>query len=353
MVTMQSDVMEREGLLTRLFAANWILILVVLLHWLAAVTTGLVTSIPFTSGMVGILGMLFGVLLPWFLMILLIWRFCQMAVLIRPDRPVHWFLDDLRDNLTDVERMASGAFRLGLMVVMVGTFAYLKSIIPSLNPFSWDPLFARMDRVVHGGHDPYALLMALTGHPLITTAINAAYHFWLFLVYFVIFLACFARQHRQAGDTLLLAMALTFIIGGNVLATVFSSAGPVYYERLGYGADFAPLMAMLRDFAGISPVWALDVQDTLWQGHVASGPVSGISAMPSMHMASSTLLAIYGFRYARWSGWLLTGFALLILVGSVQLAWHYAIDSYAGAGLAMLCWWLAARWTGRAMSKSA
>lgn len=353
MVTMQSDVMDREGLVTRLFAANWILILVVLLHWMAAVTTGVVNSVPFTSGMVGILGMLFGVLLPWFLMILMVWRFGHMALHVRPDRPLQWFVADLRGTLTDAERMAGGAFRLGLMVVMVGTFAYLKSIVPHLNPFGWDSYFAELDRLIHGGQDPYILLMAITGHPMITTAINAAYHFWLFLVYFVIFLACFAKQHRKEGDTLLIAMALTFILGGNLLATVFSSAGPVYYERLGYGADFAPLMAMLRDSAAISPVWALDVQDALWQGHVASGPVSGISAMPSMHMASSTLLAIYGFRYARWAGWLLTGFALLILIGSVQLAWHYAVDSYAGAALAMFCWWLAARWTHRAWSGSA
>ena len=112
---------------------------------------------------------------------------------------------------------------------------------------------------------------------------------------------------------------------------------------MGFGDDFVPLLAALKEFAGTSPVWALDVHEMLWQGYTAGGPVSGISAMPSMHMASSTLLALYGFRHARWSGWLLTAFAALILIGSVQLAWHYAIDSYAGALLAVACWWLAAR----------
>ena len=220
-------------------------------------------------------------------------------------------------------------------------------IIPALNEFSWDPLFAEVDRSLIGGHDPYSLLLSVTGTPFMTSVINAAYHFWLFLVYFIILLACFAKHDRPSGDTMLLAIALTFILGGNLMATIFSSAGPVYYGRLGYGDDFAPLMRTLNEFAETSPVWALNVQDTLWNTHAASGPISGISAMPSMHMASSTLLACYGFRYARWAGWLLTGFAVVILIGSVQLAWHYAIDSYAGAMLAIILWCVASRITNR------
>ncbi len=344
---MEVNLASRTGLLPGLFLQNRYLIGVVVLHWAAAIVIGLLTSIPFNAGMTGILGMLFSILLPWFLMVLLFWRFGYMAIRVQPKRPIQWLLGDLKDTFTDFERMLSGAFRLMLMVLMVGVFSYLKSIIPALNEFGWDPLFARLDRALHGGYDPYALVMLLTGTPMVTTAINAAYHFWLFLVYFVIFLACFAKQDRRSGDTLLLAMALTFIIGGNLLAVVFSSAGPVYYGSLGHGEDFAPLMATLRGFAEVSPVWALNVQEALWLGHIADGPISGISAMPSMHMASSTLLVFYGFRYARWAGWLLAAYAVLILIGSVQLAWHYAIDSYAGALLALLCWCLAARMTNR------
>ena len=344
-MTIDINAEHRAGLLPGLFYRNRLLILVVLVHWLAAVAIGMTMSIPFESSTAATLGMVFGVLLPWFVLILLIWRFADMAIRVRPDRPIQWLIADLRATLLDPERMLGGLLRLLLMVVMVGTFSYLKSIIPAINDFGWDSLFAQMDRALHGGVDPYVLLMKLTGTPLITTAINAAYHFWLFMVYFVIFLACFARHDRRSADTLLVAMALTFIIGGNLLATVFSSAGPVYYEALGLGPDFAPLMDTLRRFAEISPVWALNVQETLWQGHIADGPISGISAMPSMHMASSTLLAFYGFRHSRWAGWVLTGFALLILIGSVHLGWHYAIDSYAGALVAALCWFGASRLT--------
>ena len=97
----------------------------------------------------------------------------------------------------------------------------------------------------------------------------------------------------------------------------------------------------LQKFNDIRPVWALSVQEALWQSHVATGPISGISAMPSVHVASSTLLALYGFQHARWSGIALGLFAAIIMIGSVHLGWHYAIDGYFGALLAWACWRLA------------
>ncbi|MGB5559330.1 MAG: phosphatase PAP2 family protein [Paracoccaceae bacterium] len=343
---MQTSLVNRVRVLPAWAWNDRFLVGLVLIHWCAAMIVGRATGIVFDTGMLWILGTLFGVLLPWYLLVLLIWRFACMALYIRPERPIRWLVADIRGVIADPERIFGGAFRFLLMAVFVGSFSYFKSIIPYLNPFSWDPLFTHLDRILHGGNDAYALLMALTGTPFATTAINAGYHFWLFLVYFVIFLACFAKAGRASGNTLLVAFCLTFIIGGNILATVFSSAGPVYFARLGYGADFAPLLSKLHTFSQTSPVWALNVQDALWRGHIGGGPISGISAMPSMHMASSTLLALYGFRYARWAGLLLTAFAGLILIGSVQLAWHYAIDSYAGALLAVLCWGLAGRLVG-------
>lgn len=339
---MYSNIADRSGPLSALIRQNRLLITVVLIHWVAAVMVGTTLSIPVQIGTAATLAMVFGILLPWFLLILLVWRAIHMALHVRPEKPIHWLVNDIRTMLLDWERMFGGMLRLLLIVLMVCSFAYLKSIIPAINEFSWDPRFAQIDRALHGGNDAYVLLMYLTGTPIMTTAINAAYHFWLFMVYFVIFLACFAMQDRRSANVLLVAMSLTFILGGNLLATVFSSAGPVYYEVLGYGDQFAPLMEQLRDFSETSPVWALDVQQALWQGHVADGPISGISAMPSMHMASSTLLAMYGFRHSRWAGWCLSIFALLILVGSVQLGWHYAIDSYAGAILAVLIWYATA-----------
>ena len=45
----------------------------------------------------------------------------------------------------------------------------------------------------------------------------------------------------------------------------------------------------------------------------------------------------------RWAGYLLSAFAFLIFVGSIHLGWHYAIDGYAGAAVALFGWWAAGR----------
>lgn len=69
--------------------------------------------------------------------------------------------------------------------------------------------------------------------------------------------------------------------------------------------------------------------------------------MPSMHNASAALFALAFFQVNRKIGWFFTVYAAVILVGSVHLGWHYAIDGYAGIAIAALSWWLAghlARW---------
>ena len=127
------------------------------------------------------------------------------------------------------------------------------------------------------------------------------------------------------------------------LATLFASVGPVYYAAFGYGPDFTPLMDTLRGFNEISPVWALDVQEMLLHGYMNDGPLKGISAMPSMHVASTVTMTIYAFTVSRVIGWMMVGFATLILMGSVQLGWHYAIDGYLSIALSLACWAIARR----------
>jgi hypothetical protein len=46
-------------------------------------------------------------------------------------------------------------------------------------------------------------------------------------------------------------------------------------------------------------------------------------------------------RVNKWLGRALTVFAAIIVLGSVHLAWHYAVDAIAGMGLAFLFWGVA------------
>lgn len=346
-MSMQTGVDLGQSRLSQAVSTNWVLIAVVMLHFGIATSISFAIDVPFESGMVSRLITLFGTLVPTFLTVLLFWKFFNFLVFVRPDNPTRRFLSDSRMTLLDPYRLNSGLIAFLIIALFLGSFSFLKDNMPLINPFSWDPAFAELDRMIHFNRDPYALLMPVLGTPLVTTFINAAYHFWFFLLFFLLFVSSFDRTNLTARNTFLTSFVLCFAVGGNLLATLLSSAGPVYYSIFGYGPDFEPLLDRLHEFADVSPVWALNVHEMLLDGYRNDGPVKGISAMPSMHVASSVLMAFYAFTWRRWAGWLLTAFAFVIMLGSVHLAWHYAVDGYFGALIAWGCWRVAGKLEGR------
>ena len=149
----------------------------------------------------------------------------------------------------------------------------------------------------------------------------------------------------------LVAYVLLFLIVGNVLALVFASAGPAFFGRVlpGNSNPYAALMNYLHSVNASRPLLAVRGQEGLWtalsRGETVFG--WGISAMPSVHVASAVLAALFGFQLSKPVGIVLTIVAVCAFVASVALGWHYAADGYVGAGLACLIWWLAGRLTRR------
>jgi membrane-associated phospholipid phosphatase len=83
------------------------------------------------------------------------------------------------------------------------------------------------------------------------------------------------------------------------------------------------------------------LQEVLWQYHVSGGigVGAGISAMPSMHVAGAMLFALLGWRTNRFLGIALTINVALILMATVFLGWHYAVDGYASIVGTLVIWW--------------
>jgi hypothetical protein len=247
----------------------------------------------------------------------------------------------MRDRFFTGDRPGNGFHALATLAPMMIVFACMKMEIPAIHPFAWDATFARWDRVLGAGRMPWEILQPVLGFAPVTIGLNFVYDAWFAIMFAVLMWEGFLPLNCTRRLQYLLAFAFVWFFGGSVLAIVFSSAGPCFYHYLHHNSPYAAQMAYLHGI-GSKWVWSLWVQDALWQSYkTGMGEISGISAMPSMHVAIAALLAILGLRTNRKLGIALSIYTGLILIGSVHLAWHYAVDSIAGVGIAALCWLVA------------
>ncbi len=258
----------------------------------------------------------------------------------------HRLLDDIlapgRVSNTLHAFIANGVFFVGFLTI--------KKNIPIAVPFAWDQAFAEADRILHFGRLPHEWLSPLFAWPAATFLVNVVYNLWFVVLTAFFFWQGFRKQDTGLRQRYLIAYLSTWFLGTCVLGTILSSAGPCFYAFVAGGPDpYAGLLAQLNAANAVYPVWAVPTQELLWQSYKAgSGPVEGVSAMPSMHVAT-TILFILCAREARilWLQRFAYVFAALIFIGSIQLGWHYAVDGYAGALVALACWKLSGLWVKR------
>lgn len=264
-----------------------------------------------------------------------------VMIFVRPPQLTRFLVTALVDRVVFGPRLWAFLPVVLLLPMMMSTFTYFKVLIPYFRPYEMDWLFAEWDRTLHFGRDPWELLQPVLGHPVVTAIVNFNYHLWLFVLFGVLLWQGFSTSRPRLRMQFFITFVLMWVLLGNVAATLLSSAGPVYYGRItGLADPFAPLMTYLHQASQVAWVPALEVQEMLWKSY-ASGDLgigSGISAMPSLHVATSLSFALLGFAINRRLGILLAAFAAAILVGSVHLGWHYAIDGYVAAIGALAIW---------------
>lgn len=315
-----------------------VLAVMVLLY--AAVAYGLSQRYPISAHQDNISTLLstFAIDIPVMIFFVLFGRLIQLTYFERDKNRFGTMKSDVIGFIRDRNRMVGGFAGVVLMAVVLVAFAQLKNLIPVLNPYSWDEFFMALDRSLHLGEHPYIYAHAILGWDYAISFFTGIYNLWLFMMYFLLLVACFMRPESLLRMQYLVAFLLTWAVGGNLLATVFSSAGPVYYSSLGLGDTFAGLTDTLKQHAATGGLSVVDTQALLWSFHTADRPLNTISAFPSMHVASSVLMAIFVAQLSRLAGILMWTFAGGIMIGSVLLAWHYAVDGYAGALIALAAW---------------
>jgi hypothetical protein len=236
-----------------------------------------------------------------------------------------------------------GGFLVILAVVPLfgSAFSSFKQTIPLMHDFCWDRALMRFDRALHFGHHPWRLLEFLLSHQTVLCIIDRLYMLWfLFLFVFCFHMAWTKR--RSLRLCFFVSTLLVWILLGSGLGTILSSAGPCYYSQtVSVSEDpFAPLVSRLNEIHEGNFLYAVNNEYLLWKAKLEGQwwPFGGISAMPSIHLAMAALFALVAFYYNKWLGMFFVGYLIVIQIGSVILAWHYAIDGYAGIILACAIW---------------
>ena len=279
-------------------------------------------------------------LLPFFVTVAGLVGLVRLNSLQRRGRPMLWTLRWLvRQPWLEIALLRI-PLALGLTAATSYLYFTFKVNIPTFTDFTWDHVFVAIDRALFLGHDPWRLTHGLLPWAWSTQLLDAIYLAW-YLVLFAAILAVGAAPLRNPLRlAFLLAIALDWVIGGVIIATLLPAAGPVYLERIAGDPTFRPLMELLYAQAEQGRIVALEIQEWLWAGYAVEGvDPAGISAFPSLHVAIPTTCACLAMAVDRAVGWLLAVFTGAVLVGSVHLGWHYAIDGFGGVALGLSCWW--------------
>ena len=225
-----------------------------------------------------------------------------------------------------------------IMFPVAFAFVAIKVAIPQILPFYLDPALVQIDRLLFFGFDPWQVTHTFIGE-LGTRFLDWAYAAWGIPAFLLVVWACFDRNPRFQFASVF-TLYLCWVGLGNIAAILMSSVGPIFYENF-FGSDiFAPLMASLPDDLNVHTAKAF-LLDAYGQGDFGSG----ISAAPSMHVAITSLLFLmirdkFGNRYLT----LIAGaYVAMIFVGSIHLAWHYAIDGIISLIAVPVFWKLAHR----------
>jgi len=276
--------------------------------------------------------------------VLVVWRLVWLALVARSRTPARDMLDWVRGFLAGPGLAVNAASTVLIFCLYAGGFSMLKGAIAVVSPFAWDTALAEFDRALHFGRLPHEWLGPLTA-PLPLAVLNFLYNLWFFLLIVGWLAAAVAIRREGLRHKYLMAFMLTWFVGGFLVACGFSSAGPCFYGRIGLGELYAPLMAKLHAAEAEYAIWAVNTQNVLWDGFTGERPGSaGISAFPSMHVATATLFVLAARHLGRALFVAALGFWVLILVGSVALAWHYAVDGYAATLIAIVVWRFAGRY---------
>jgi len=222
------------------------------------------------------------------------------------------------------------------------SFTTVKTAIPFLVGYSWDPFWAQADRLLFGD-DGWRIAQHWFGRG---SAVWLEWFYsvgWGLALVFVMALVPLNATPRFTGK-FYVAMMATWLAAGVVLAYLFSAAGPVFAHLV--NSDRADQFIDLQRFLNSSLGQNSPIR--LTQHYLGSALYShvavkggGISAMPSVHLGAASIYVLG----ARRTLWFIPSvlFWIIIFICSAYFGYHYWIDGIVAAIIAAACWTAAER----------
>ncbi|RRI03073.1 hypothetical protein EH240_10890 [Mesorhizobium tamadayense] len=266
-------------------------------------------------------------LLPFLILIGLV----VAAIISQPRAPASWLWHKL------ASRGPGATITLGIFILCLAAFTAFKHEFSQMVPFFADQILARIDAALHFG-DPWKWARALPIPHVADRALYILYsQLWFVVLATVVVVAAWLddASKRQGYFLSLITCAVVLGVAARLAA---SSAGPIFYDRLFDPDMFEDLIRSLKaSDAGPDTLLIADYLYLSYTTHTASIG-TGISAMPSFHVAIAVLNALFLSSLNRWVGAVAWTYAGVILFGSVYFGWHYAIDGYFSIIATMVIW---------------
>lgn len=219
-------------------------------------------------------------------------------------------------------------------------FRNVKSMAPFVHENIYDDQLADLDRFLFAGHDPASVLHEWFGTGWVAHLLAVVYVAWIVMVPVTIAIALVWTRHTRAGEWLVTAVAVDWVLGAAIYLLV-PTVGPIYSDP--------------GTFAALPDTFVTPLQEDLWTDRLAvmadpvgAGTLQTVAAFASLHVGIMVTICLVGElialpRWVRISSWV---FLALTILSTVYFGWHFAVDALGGVALGATGVWAAGIATG-------